>query len=1146
MNRRRAIVATLLAVVIALFVAVGAVIAATVTRTRTSEFDFSFGQLTATPVVSSLSKEASFSKPGDSVTFDISVTNTAEGNPATYSLSVNGSLAENSAVSLAQFLCYVDDEFVGTLASLEGGQSIYQGLCLAEETEGRSHTLKIEYHNTGAPSQLGNVNLTVTCTASSLDTNAHTLISSADELLYTLRAIDGGYITSPRTLILTGNVTLPSAEVYDLKGLGLSIDTFGHTLNLGGITLDNADVQIYSSRTQGAVSNLTVGTSSIVGTGSFVDFKDSVTVSDVTLVDDYDMTTATEAIKSYLVHNFQGRDVSSLGGNYFGSLAVYASGITPVTSTDSKTVKITVDGNTYTAFTTETAETFADTLTSMMSAQRVGETDKGNGWVYSTDHVTYDLYLPTSLYLNGDNAAVVWDSNMPSVIDYLGRYNPDYCARTVVLTAAISAYGNTIYKTYYVRAAGISFEERMAYICSQIGSLTLSDSTPQTLVAGSYIDLLGRKFNYFGLSDFTAATTSTDIEVVGNSLTIGAEGVTGDITVAALGGANKSAQVTLTGSFSEDGATGSADHNVDIKIDVAAVDPSVVLEMVQQQAENVNVLYNILNDENHDLHDGTYVLLDGNQLGAFCGQGSFALPATYPLDTPLNRAQYVIGYKLKDTDYTLNKTQTLNNGAATIVGNFNIGEGTDAKEVLGNVVNIIPENFKAYETSLYLEICLYGRNGTTVGLDETYGDMRYIEIVLPAAFTDGDPTGFTSNATDTNGIDYVFAQARDQVEAVAPIVCESHPLESRKFILIESIDSANTAETPLTSLDLSAPSSGYTLNDGETVYKVSSIYGLMRFTELTSLKLSGAHIGDESAYVIGKEGDTSIYARNMDIIAANANLAVLNLENCDMSNIVSFKSLTKLKDVNLAGNAALRNISALLFSSESIEKLDICDTYAAEHDLQKLNADGNPIEEGETVVAHYHSVLEEMYDDYVAANSTAPTYYVDGHSGHTGELEYIYTPRVFDQANSDDVVEEIAKHYAYRFDNIIEMTNVIHLQNTVIVADGEPAAAIGWEIANVTKGAETIIGDELTDGVINYKTSNSSFANYGLVLDLTPGRFRLTRGYTVTGETNKVEYTDTATGWVVDLKMTVTVAGRSYARHFYISVLDGFDAGAGQ
>lgn len=1088
MTKRKTVAVIIVSILLALCVAVGAVVAATVTKTRYTDFTFTFGQLTATPSVTQDSQSVTFNKSGDSKTFTVNVDNAAGGNAATYSFSLDAGLSD---VSGAQFLVFIDGSFVGTLASVQSQSSVYEGIALAGES--LSHSLAVEYHNTGAPSQVGNISLTVSCTARSLDTRTHTLIPSEDDLLYTLRAIVGGYITTPRTLILTGDVALSFAAEYDLKKVVLKIDTFGHSLSFGGSTLVNADVEIYSSRaatSEGGTETAPAISALVVGAGSFVNFADSVSVSEVTLSDGYNSDAAIAAIKSYLSADFDGRKVEAgndtgveKGDKYLGSLAVYADNITCTVS--GNTVKITCGGATYTAYTVDTVATFTGILEGIMTAQRASSSDKGEtdkGWDYTVDHTDYDFYLPVTLASGTDSAAVVWDSSLPSVVGYDGEYVPANRATTVQLTAAVSAYGHTEYVTYYVRTAGLSFAERMKNMCSQIQSPTLAKTSAHTLVSA---DSINSFISEYAVTDFTGSGGGTSVGVATDEY--------GNITVTALNGNSEEEIVTLTASFSEDGKSGTETFNIPVYIDVAAINPEKVLDMVQEEAAKINVLENILNDHYHELHES-------------CGQGSFTLPATYPLGSVVGanpslgqtEAQYLIGYAVEGDGY--------NNAAVSIAKNG---------EINGNIFNIDPEKLLPVQSQLHIRIYLYGTDGTSQTISDNIANKQYFTIDLPAAFTVGNNAGFVSNATDSNGVDYVFAQVRDQVEAVQAAKlqsCENHSVEERKFILLYSINLAN--RNGLTALDLSAP-------DGVEGYKVSSIYCLTQFTNLTSLYLANTHIGDESAYQVD---GTAV--KNMDIIAGRTTLATLNLENCDITTIVSFKALTNLTDVNLAGNTILRNISALLLSSKTLATLDICDTYAALYDIES----GTQTIENNEITWHYHSVLEELYDDYVAANSAEPTYYI---SGHGTAIHTVYNPYVFGNS-SDDIVREIAKNYAYRFENIIEMTNVIHLQNTVIVAGGEPYASINWKIVDITDAD----GNKLTEGT-HYTTSTSDFSK-PLVLDLTPGKFRLTRGYTVDSATGAIEYNGDATGWVVNLEMTITVAGRSYSRNFYISVLDKF------
>lgn len=1196
MGVRRTVVAAVLSAIIVLCVAVGATIAATVTKTRRSQFAFSFGNLTATPSVSSQTLAATFDSPGDFVDFDIVISN-PDGQQAVFSLSVGGETAD-SAISLSQFLCYIDGvpsdgqdgRFIGTLASLSaGGQSVYEDVFFAATGDGvqTAAVLRIEYHNTGAPSQSGTVNVTVTCTASSADTQKYTFINSAEELLYTFRAAQAGLITSPRKLIIAADgIDLggaQTAEEFDFSplagteqvqggGVCFEVDVYGHDVAFGGIVLDNAYMDVYSSKPSASDGGVPVVSSLVVGTGSFVNFRQSVSAADIT-AQGFDEERAQTAVHEYLVGNFEGRYLGSTAitaADCLGNLSVYFPSVQTVT--EGQTVEITFGDRIYRAYLADGVGSFGDILSQMMLVQRV-QTEEKEQWNYALDHVGYDLYLPTTLYSSGDSAAVVWDSSVPSVIDSVGRYNPDYYARTVTLTAAISAYGNTRYFTFFVRAAGRSFEERMAIICQEIlseAAYPLDDTDPHDLITAEQI----AGYAEWGLTSMTAQSSSDSLLI--NTVANASSQEFEKIIMQVVNGNEEEVTVTIEGYFSEDGLVTTKPatqetvlppaYDVVIRIDVAAVDPGVVLQMARQKAAEVDVLQNILNDNYHYLHTGNYILPSDGQAGTACGQGSFVLPSTYPQGSVVDAneeagqiaAQYLIGYELVSPDDitddggVFSPQYVVNNGAGQVLGGYSFANAGTSVLTKGNIFDINPVKFAAVETSLCIKIWLYGAaDGSVIDVDASSAYLQYLEITLPAAFTEGDGEGFTSTSLlrqSTQGAtyetDYAFAKVRDAVEDKSPLPCTVCPVEGRKYIMLRSIELATTAG--LESLDLSLQAQDLSPNSSDTIvngqdYKVTSIYGLAKFTNLTQLNLNGTHAGMTST----RSQSPLVTANNTAIIGSRLSLRTLWLEDTDLTEIGAFSSLLQLEDVNLAGNAALRNISPLLNSAGSLAVLDICRTYAADYDVIFWDEQGK-VADPVQAKYHYHSVLEEMYDDFAAANQTSggqtiPSYFVGGHSAHSGLLN-VYNPYVFSDSN-DDVVREIAKNYAYRFDNITEMTNVIHLQNTVIVADGEPFASINWSIADITAVAADGSIQDKTDGALtSVSPTEEDYAGNALVLDLTPGRFRLTRGYTTVTETGAISYIASSTGWVVNLAMTVTVAGRSYTRNFYITVLEGFDA----
>jgi hypothetical protein len=295
--------------------------------------------------------------------------------------------------------------------------------------------------------------------------------------------------------------------------------------------------------------------------------------------------------------------------------------------------------------------------------------------------------------------------------------------------------------------------------------------------------------------------------------------------------------------------------------------------------------------------------------------------------------------------------------------------------------------------------------------------------------------------------------------------------------------------------------------------------------------------------------------------------------------------------VELADNKSLRNISSLIYSSNTLKKLDICNTLAIEdvYDKEFTLTDGkytydSYIYYGSYIYYYYHSILEEMYSAYQKANpsSEMPYYYLyifsDGShsndqkhdfttieenitsSDSTTSTETItkvkpscYIPYTYDDNNSTDVMTQVCKEYAYRFDNIIEMTDVILLQYKFIAANGEPSASISYSIENITDAEGNKITTGGSDGP-TFKTDDgkeigyfyvftnskpANFEDYAIYLDLTTNNYRLYRGYSFTN--NKYSFTNYAVNWVICLKMTITVAGKSFSRYFYITVLPETD-----
>jgi hypothetical protein len=1058
----------LFAIIFVISATAGIIFAATNIKDRQSYFGFSFGDISfgadigaeySKTVTLSGEQVADFSENGDSLTFDITLTNSSKvGIGYSYNLAVTGDVLKSN------ILCSLNGQFIGTLAALCDGEN-YFGANICAPQGDVSGNLTIEYcKGLNEDFICDEFAITLNLKVTSLDSSSYSFISSAEELRTSLQSINSSaFGVQDRTYVLMNDISMPNATTFDItSACDININLYGHTLDFGGSSFAGGSLSLYSTQSGGSIKNMTVGE------GAFVNFEEGITLDNIAVNDDIDFDSAV----SYMAQRLTSLLYASVldeqtAKTPFGNLQIYKDAVGATINLSGGKVTVCLNGNTYTATYGVVSADIVTKLNAIMAAQGA-LTDSS---LIENFDVAYDLYLPTGI---GGNNYIKWYSSNADVIDADGKYNKGYIPSIVYLTAAVFGGGTTSYIKYVIPAGSMSYQERIDYIASFSDlKLTINDKedyvifdlTDGGIVActGAYIG----QMSYFNLTSISIADENG--KLVGDYYALSQKDDAWYITI--TGSAQKQLILNVTGTFEDFGISGSATCSIEITVDVQATSPQSVLETVQEQIDLIDVESIISNHLYCTLH-ATYG----------CGEGSFTLPDTFPLGSSVNAvgdeevAEYILVYTadgiacndLLGTTYLT----TLDDD-----GNYNTISS-------GYIVDINPLKFSHVATSISITATVYVPNGLQA---ESDGQpvSRTFTIALPATFVEGDDYGFNSNATKLYGdsyIDYAFAKVRDLVDGISSISPSTesgcaYDNDSRRFILISHITSANKY---ITSLNISADED-IVVN---TSYTISSINGISYFTHLEELNLSGTHIGDYSS--VG-----SSRVKNTRLISSKTNLVKLNLANCDITDISLF-AFTKLKEVYLNGNSGLRNISTMLYSLESIEVLDICDT-AAVADIENDRKSG-----------YYHSVLEQMYNGYYTANGSYAAYYIGGHSSEHKN----YVPYTYDEQDSDDTIVLIAKEYAYRFDNIYEIDGRLLLQSKFIPASGEPSASIEWSIEEL----------QLADGSSEEPLSMLSVTSYDSYKVITVN-------------------STACSGGMIKLKMDVILVGRSYSRYFYLTIV---------
>ncbi len=516
-------------------------------------------------------------------------------------------------------MVYADDVFLGTLNNLD--KKYLDTTWIVPASSSKQVQIKFHLHNDISNYQNLSFHLQIDSLVETLDTKEYSFVSNEAELKEAIQSVQSGMA---KEIIFLQTITLTEPLKIQKK---CKLNLYGHSFN-GSITIEgDAVVDLLTTNGNTAYTNASIILNS---ENAFLNIDNSIVQFNSIDVQSFSVSSCVDLIQEKVTNGIKaGTSLEEILQNnsfYVPKLTVVDNEhvFSPSQMDQTYIGSVAING------TTLKIKVIGKSSVAVVEELLANEFSHIQFYAYAVDGIakagielSSNLYLPTSI--KQKNATILWESSNTDIMTNDGMI-VEGTTGEIVLNAYIRVHDEIYKKSFKLIVIKQTKEMKLEYLASKIRlQLTKlwNESDPSTAISLPLVDSTSKIYGNVGeeqTQTFAELCSYLEIEEIWYSedsrfgylritntdqYLLGLKNVTFE----------KVAQINIFARFIGDKEESSAKVNVTIQLDEDNAFLEKIISYVQSEANNINVLQNILDTRKTD--------------GILNERGDFELPVTY-------------------------------------------------------------------------------------------------------------------------------------------------------------------------------------------------------------------------------------------------------------------------------------------------------------------------------------------------------------------------------------------------------------------------------------------------------------------------------------------------------------------------------------